>query len=117
MQRSSLVALQDWAAHNDLQRFETLLCIGNKVDLVAGHPVHSEYRRRLLKIGDLYASSDLDYVDYGISETEGSSLLGSEEPSLEIRRSCLEWCTERNIEFVEACASNPDFDKCKLFLP
>ncbi|KAK4857503.1 hypothetical protein QYF36_001674 [Acer negundo] len=30
----------------------------------------------------------------------------------EIRRSCLEWCTEHNIEYIEACASNADFDKC-----
>ncbi|PON51836.1 Alpha/gamma-adaptin-binding protein p [Trema orientale] len=111
---SSLVALQNWVTHNDVQKFEILLCIGNKVDLVPGHPVHSEYRRRLLKVNDLSANSHLEFADYGISETEGSSLLGDDEPSvdLEIRRSCLEWCTEHNIEFIEACASNADFDKC-----
>ncbi|MED6194886.1 hypothetical protein PIB30_032668 [Stylosanthes scabra] len=46
----------------------------------------------------------LSQVDgYGISESEGSSSSG------DIRKSCLEWCTENNIE---ACASNADFDKC-----
>ncbi|KAM6588499.1 hypothetical protein CsatA_011104 [Cannabis sativa] len=107
---SSLVALQDWVSRNDLEKFEILLCIGNKVDLVPGHPVHSEYRRSLMKVND----SDLEFDNYGISETEGSSLLGDDEPEmeLEIRRSCLEWCTDHNIEFIEACASNADFDKC-----
>ncbi|XP_062073766.1 uncharacterized protein LOC133777984 [Humulus lupulus] len=111
---SSLVSLQDWVSRNDLQKFEILLCIGNKVDLVPGHPVHSEYRRSLLKVNDLSADSQLEFDNYGISETEGSSLLGDDEPEmeLEIRRSCLEWCTEHNIEFIEACASNADFDKC-----
>ncbi|EXC20596.1 Vacuolar protein sorting-associated protein 21 [Morus notabilis] len=109
---SSLIALQDWVSHNDLQRFEILLCIGNKVDLVPGHPVHSEYKRRLLKVEDSFADSRLEFVDYGISETEGSSFLGNEEPSLEIRRSCLEWCAENNIEFIESCACNAAFDKC-----
>lgn len=115
MQLSSLAVLQDWVSHNDLHKFEILLCIGNKVDLVPGHPVHSEYRRRLLKVNDLSADSHLELADYGISETEGSSLLGDDEPSpdLDIRRSCLEWCTEHGIEYIEACASNADFDKCK----
>ncbi|KAE8715888.1 Trigalactosyldiacylglycerol 1 isoform 2 [Hibiscus syriacus] len=49
---------------------------------------------------------------YGISEDEGSSLLGDEDPSLNIRRKCLEWCIDHNIEFIEACASNADLDKC-----
>ncbi|GMN28382.1 hypothetical protein TIFTF001_002023 [Ficus carica] len=112
VQPSSLVALRDWVSRNDLQRFEILLCIGNKVDLVPGHPVHSEYTRHLLKVEDSFADSHLEFVDYGISQTEGSSLLGDDEPSLEIRRSCLEWCAEHNIEFIESCACNPDFDKC-----
>jgi hypothetical protein len=38
--------------------------------------------------------------------------LCEEEPSGEIRKSCLEWCTQHNIEFIEVCASNADFDKC-----
>ncbi|GMN46282.1 hypothetical protein TIFTF001_015469 [Ficus carica] len=109
---SSLVALQDCVSRNDLQRFEILLCIGSKVDLVPGHPVHSEYRKHLLKAEDSFAESHLEFVDYGNSETEGSSLLGGDESSLEIRKSCLEWCTKYNIEFIESCACNPDFDKC-----
>ena len=28
----------------------------------------------------------------------------------------LEWCSQLNIEYVEACASNADFDKCKALL-
>lgn len=127
MQRSSLVALQQWVSRNDLQRFEVLLCIGNKVDLIPDHPVHSEYRRRLSKLGeeDSSFSHGYDFEDYGISGTEGSSLLGGEKDESsfsEMKRLCLEWCVDHNIEFVEACGSNADFDKCKpilgfLFLP
>jgi len=109
---SSLAALKDWVACTDIRHFEILLCIGNKVDLLPGHPVHAEYRRRLLRLGDDSADPYDEFTGYGISESEGSSLLGDEEPSWEIRRSCLEWCTQHNIEFIEACASNADFDKC-----
>ncbi|XP_059439958.1 uncharacterized protein LOC132172465 [Corylus avellana] len=109
---SSLAALKDWVACTDIRNFEILLCIGNKVDLLPGHPVHAEYRRRLLRLGDDSADPYDEFTGYGISESEGSSLLGDEEPSWEIRRSCLEWCTQHNIEFIEACASNADFDKC-----
>lgn len=109
---SSLVAIQKWVSRNDLQKFDILLCIGNKVDLVPGHPVHVEYRRRLQKVGDPFADSQSELTDYGISETEGSSLLGEDEPAWEARGSCLEWCTENNIEYIEACASNAEFDKC-----
>ncbi|KAL2348300.1 hypothetical protein Fmac_002300 [Flemingia macrophylla] len=107
---SSLAELRKWVSRIDIQNFEILLCIGNKVDLVPGHPAHAEYRRRLLKLGD--SASDLFSEEYGISESEGTSLLGDEEPLWDIRRSCLEWCTDHNIEFIEACASNADFDKC-----
>ncbi|KAK9230767.1 hypothetical protein WN943_020997 [Citrus x changshan-huyou] len=107
---STLDALKHWVPSIDLQKFEILLCIGNKVDLLPGHPVHAEYRRRLLKREE--SSADPDFCQSGISETEGSSLLGDEEPSWEIRRSCLEWCTVHRIEYIEACASNVDFDKC-----
>lgn len=117
VQTPSLAALQDWVSSNDIQRYEILLCVGNKVDLVPGHPVHSEYRRRLLNVRDSSSVSNLELADYGISETEGSSLLGDDGPSWEVRRSCLEWCAERNIEYIEACASNVDFDKCKITLP
>lgn len=92
----------------DLTQFEILLCIGNKVDLLPDHPVHMEYRRRLSNSAD----SCPDFTEYGISETEGSSLLGNDEVSSEGGRSCLEWCTEHNIEYIDACASNPVFDKC-----
>ncbi|XP_065857034.1 uncharacterized protein [Euphorbia lathyris] len=109
---SSLVALQDWVSRTDIHKFEILLCIGNKVDLIPGHPVHAEYRRRLLKLDDSSADPYSELYDYGISETEGNSLLGGEEPSLEIRKSCLEWCSEHNIEYIEACGSNAEFDKC-----
>ncbi|KAL5754258.1 hypothetical protein ACOSP7_022478 [Xanthoceras sorbifolium] len=109
---STLDALKDWASTIDLKQFEVLLCIGNKVDLLPGHPVHAEYRRRLLNPAETSAGSCSDFTEYGISESEGSSLLGDEEPSWEIRRSCLEWCTEHNVEYIEACASNADFDKC-----
>ncbi|KAH9606680.1 hypothetical protein KSS87_014889 [Heliosperma pusillum] len=109
---SSLAALKKWVSQTDIQRFDILLCIGNKVDLVPGHPVHEEYSRHLRRPGNASVSSDADFLDYGISETEGSSLLSDGEPSCDISRSCLEWCTERNIEYVEVCASNVDFDKC-----
>ncbi|XP_047979085.1 uncharacterized protein LOC125221004 [Salvia hispanica] len=43
---------------------------------------------------------------------EGSSLLGNDEPSLGFKRSCIEWCLEHNIEYVETCATNANFDQC-----
>ncbi|GFZ09474.1 GTP binding protein [Actinidia rufa] len=107
---SSLAALKEWVSHTDIQKFDILLCIGNKVDLLSGHSAHVEYRRQLQKLGE--SSFDPDFSEYGISETEGVGLLGAEEPPSEIKRSCLEWCTEHNIEYIEACASNADFDRC-----
>ncbi|OWM68341.1 uncharacterized protein LOC116211949 isoform X1 [Punica granatum] len=109
---SSLTALQDWVSKNDIKNFEILLCIGNKVDRLPGHPVHAEYRRRLLKLEDESSDYYGELTEGGISEAEGTSLLGEEEPSSEIKRSCLEWCSTHNIEYIEACASNADFDKC-----
>lgn len=109
---SSLAALKKWVSDTDIERFDILLCIGNKVDLVPGHQAHDEYRRRLHRAENSLATPDSEFSDCGISETEGSSLLGDDEPSCDIRRSCLEWCLERNIEYVEACASSADFDKC-----
>ncbi|KAL5707031.1 hypothetical protein ACHQM5_025130 [Ranunculus cassubicifolius] len=106
---TSFATLQAFVSETDLQKFDILLCIGNKVDLLPGHPAHVEYRRLLQK----RAESSSDPFDYGISESEGSSLLGDEEePSWDLRRSCLEWCVQYNIEYIEACASNADFDKC-----
>ncbi|KAJ6811592.1 uncharacterized protein M6B38_135705 [Iris pallida] len=109
---SSLLALKSWAARIELEKFEILLCIGNKVDLVPGHNSHTNYRRFLQRRGESSSDPHPEFWDYGIDETEGFSLLGDEEPSSEIRSSCLEWCVQYNIEFIEACASNPDFDKC-----
>ncbi|XVF18167.1 hypothetical protein REPUB_Repub10bG0189100 [Reevesia pubescens] len=108
---STLDALQDWVSHTDIQNFEILLCIGNKVDLIPGHPVHAEYTKRLLKLADS-STQPSDFTQYGISETEGTCLLGDEDTSSTIRRKCLEWCIDHNIEFIEACASSADFDKC-----
>lgn len=108
---SSFLKLKEWASHTDLQKFDILLCIGNKVDLLPGHPAHTEYRRCLLKFGESTGNFSSE-LEYGISETEGSSLLADEEPSLEIKRSCMDWCIKHNIEYVEASASNADFDKC-----
>ncbi|PHT83006.1 hypothetical protein T459_11449 [Capsicum annuum] len=108
---SSFAALKDFVSRTDILKFEILLCIGNKVDLLPGHSAHVEYRRHLLKSAD---SSGIPYteLDSGISETEGSSLLGDDDSSLDVKRSYLDWCLEHNIEYVEACASNADFDKC-----
>ncbi|KAL8556306.1 hypothetical protein ACS0TY_003938 [Phlomoides rotata] len=108
---SSFAALKKWVSSIDIQKFDILLCLGNKVDLLPGHPAHIEYKRRLLKKGES-SVNPLDFSEYGISETEGSSLLGNEESSWEFRKSHIEWCLEHNIEYVEACASNIDFDKC-----
>ncbi|KAF8029187.1 hypothetical protein BT93_E1759 [Corymbia citriodora subsp. variegata] len=109
---ASLSAIQDWVSKNDIRNFEILLCIGNKVDLIPGHPVHDEYRRRLQNVEDDSVDYYAELNDYGISETEGSSLLGGDESTVEIRKSCLDWCIDHNIEYLEACASNADFDKC-----
>ncbi|KAL2463288.1 GTP binding [Forsythia ovata] len=90
------------------------------VDLLPRHLAHAEYRRCLLKREESCGSYRSDLADHGISETERSSLLGDEdsllgdeEPSPEITKSCLEWCIEHSIEYIEACESNADFDKCK----
>ncbi|XP_051148108.1 uncharacterized protein LOC127263160 [Andrographis paniculata] len=109
---SSLVSLKEWVSRTDIQRFDILLCIGNKVDLVPGHSAHAEYRRRLMKQSESSANPETTISEYGISENEGSSLLGEESSSWEFKRSCVEWCLEHNIEYVEACASNVDFDRC-----
>ncbi|OVA01459.1 Small GTPase superfamily [Macleaya cordata] len=109
---SSFTTLQDWVSHTDIQKFDILLCIGNKADLLPGHFAHAEYRRYLQRHGESFGDPHPEFLDYGILESEGSSLLGDEEPSWEIRRSCLEWCSQYNIEYIEACASNTAFDKC-----
>ncbi|PUZ48616.1 hypothetical protein GQ55_7G259200 [Panicum hallii var. hallii] len=109
---SSLLTLQSWAANVDIQRFEVLLCIGNKADLVPGHGAHVEYRRRMQRLGESSSDPHPEYLDFGINESEGCGLLSEEEPCIEIRNSTSQWCIEQNIEYIEACASNTDFDKC-----
>ncbi|MBA0551574.1 hypothetical protein Golob_022451, partial [Gossypium lobatum] len=116
LQLSTLSALWDWVSYTDIQNFEILLCIGNKVDRIPGHPVHAEYTKRLHKLNDSSTYPSSDFTQYGISEAEGSSLLGNEDPSSNIRKKILEWCIDHNIEFIEACASNAEFDKCKPML-
>lgn len=93
-QLSSFAALKKCVKQIDIQKFDRLLCIGKKVDLLPRHPAHAEYRRCLLKREESSGSSSLDY--YGISETEGSSLLG-DEPSSEITKSCNAWNGALNI--------------------
>ncbi|KAJ6390699.1 hypothetical protein OIU77_024835 [Salix suchowensis] len=69
----------------------------------------------LSDLSSFVALKGLEFDEFGISEIEGSSLLGDEEePSREIKRSHIEWCTKHGIEYIEACASNVDFDKCLL---
>ncbi|KAK4758764.1 hypothetical protein SAY87_020065 [Trapa incisa] len=109
---SSFTALQNWVSRNDINKFEILLCIGNKVDCLSCHPAHAEYRRHLLKLDDESSDYYGELSEVGISATEGVTLLGEEEPSLDVRKSCLEWCSMHNIEYIEACASNAVFDKC-----
>ncbi|GJS53071.1 GTP binding protein [Tanacetum coccineum] len=94
---STFSELKKWVSGNNIQNFDILLCIGNKADLVPGHAAHVEYRRRQLNLDE---SSD-----FGISETEGTSLLGDDDSSLETKRSCMDWCLEHNIEYIEACLS------------
>ncbi|XP_047316035.1 uncharacterized protein LOC124919753 [Impatiens glandulifera] len=114
---TSFRALKEWVALNDIKKFDILICIGNKVDLLPGHAAHIEYRRYLQRKGNSFLSpSCVESSDYGIDESEGVSLLGGEgdeeDSSWHIKRSCMEWCSELNVEYIEACASNADFDKC-----
>ncbi|KAA8547611.1 hypothetical protein F0562_004040 [Nyssa sinensis] len=85
--------------------------------------LHNEFSIRSLPIFDRLAAlvmvfdmndlSSLVALKDWVSRTDiQNSLLGEEEPSWEIKRSCLEWCSDHNIEFIEACASNADFDRC-----
>ncbi|KAF6154279.1 hypothetical protein GIB67_026735 [Kingdonia uniflora] len=114
---SSFATLRDWVSRTDIRNFDILLCIGNKADLFPGHFAHAEYRRLLQRGGESSSDPHPEFLDYGISQSEGSSLLGDEEDSSwELRRSCLEWCTQHNVEYIEACASNAEFDKCKTLL-
>ncbi|KAG0490163.1 hypothetical protein HPP92_007026 [Vanilla planifolia] len=108
----SFLTLKNWVAGIDLGKFEIVLCIGNKADLVPGLYAHVEYRRFLQKSGASSGDSNPEVWDYGINEIESCSLLGNQEPSINMKKLCMEWCIEHNIEYIEACASNADFDKC-----
>lgn len=113
-QSDSLIALQDWVSCNDIKRFEILVCIGNKIDLLPGHFAHIEYRKRLQKHGKSLSDT---HSEYGILASESASLLVDEDfPSNDLRNSCMEWCVNNNIEYFEACGSNAEFDKCEAHL-
>jgi alpha- and gamma-adaptin-binding protein p34 len=116
MQESSFLTLKSWIANIDIQRFEILLCIGNKADLVPGHGAHVEYRRRMQRLGESSSYPHPEYLNFGVDESEGFGLLSGEENCIEIRNSASRWCIEQNIEYIEACASNADFDKCEQML-
>lgn len=116
LQELSFSTLRNWISSIDIKKFEILLCIGNKADLVPGHQAHAEYRRRMQRRGESTGDPHPEHSNFGINEEEGSSLLWDEETSIEIRKISLDWCIDNNIEYIEACASNVDFDKCELNL-
>ena len=66
MQESSFLTLQNWVANVDVQRFEVLLCIGNKADLVPDHGAHVEYRRRMQRNGESSTDPHPEYLIFGI---------------------------------------------------
>lgn len=111
-----LVVFKKWVFYIDIQKFDILLCIGNKVDFFLSYFVYDEYRRCLQRIEDFFVSLEVNFFDYGIFEIEGSSLLGNDKLLCDVSRLCLEWCMEYNIEYVEVCVFNVDFDKCKLLV-
>jgi hypothetical protein len=117
-QSTSFEEIQEWVSGMELKTFDILMCVGNKADRVPSHFGHTEYRRRLQKRGESSSDPHPEYMDFGIEQTEGSKLLGGEDQeSLDDRRhSCIEWCSERGIEYIEACAINEVFDQCK-YLP
>jgi hypothetical protein len=71
VQLSSLVALKDWVAGTDISNFLILLCVGNKVDRIPGHPVHAKYRKQLRRIGESgsFDNLSIEFDEFGISET------------------------------------------------
>lgn len=114
LQPTSFEQLQERATQLDLGNFEILLCVGNKADRVPEHFAHTEYRRKLQKKGESSSDPHPEFGDFGISRTEGSSLLDEESVSAEDRRrSCAEWCSDNGFEYIEVCASDEVFDECK----
>lgn len=69
-----------------------------------------------MKRGESSSDPHPEFMDFGIDRTEGSSLLAEDddEDPEHRRRARMEWCTERGIEYIEACAINEAFDKCKF---
>ncbi|KAF9595380.1 hypothetical protein IFM89_000298, partial [Coptis chinensis] len=61
---SSFATLQDFVSETDIQKFEILLCIGNKVDLLPGHPAHSLERLGTVSCVDIVALAARDSVSY-----------------------------------------------------
>jgi GTPase SAR1 family protein len=112
---TSFEKLQKWVEAADMMNYEVLMCVGNKADRLPTHFGHTEYRRRLQKRGESFSDPHPDFMDFGIDRTEGSGLLSDgdqkEEPE-QRRHSCIEWCTEHGIEYIEACAINEVFDQC-----
>eukprot|EP00252_Welwitschia_mirabilis_P002522 TRINITY_DN12488_c0_g1_i1.p1 TRINITY_DN12488_c0_g1~~TRINITY_DN12488_c0_g1_i1.p1 ORF type:complete len:420 (-),score=104.86 TRINITY_DN12488_c0_g1_i1:63-1322(-) len=109
---SSFEILKEWSSGVDLQKFEIVLCVGNKADLVPGHFAHAEYRRLVQKGGESSSDPHPEFWDYGIDRQEGCSLLNEDEDVSELQNACIDWCRQNNIEYVEACAVNDTFDKC-----
>lgn len=69
-----------------------------------------------MKRGESSSDPHPEFMDFGIDRAEGGSLLAEEEDNDDTelkRRACIEWCTDHGIEYVEACAINEVFDKCK----
>lgn len=90
------------------------MCVGNKADCIPSHFGHTEYRRRLQKRGESSSDPHPEFMEFGIDRSEGSGLLTEEDQEPEHRRRlCIEWCSERGIEYIEACAANEIFDQCK----
>lgn len=71
-----------------------------------------------MKRGESSSDPHPEFMDFGIDRAEGSGLLAEEkdegdDPEIR-RRGCIEWCTDQGIEYIEACAINEAFDKCKF---
>ncbi|CAK9857970.1 unnamed protein product [Sphagnum jensenii] len=111
---TSFEELQEWVSGIELKTFDILMCVGNKADCVPSHFGHTEYRQRLQKRGESSSDPHPEYLAFGIDLMEGSKLLSGEdhESPDDRRQSCIEWCSERGIEYIEACAVNEAFDQC-----
>jgi len=59
-----------------------MICILNKVDLIPGYPLHININTENDSAVNSYSES---FTEYGISESEGTSLLRDEESSRNIR--------------------------------